>query len=370
MIEVADIFHQHAGQYINQFGQSMLPSHLRAMQDIMACRTEALGGHVYCCDHCGEYTYSFHSCKNRSCPKCHTKQTQQWLEKRQFELLPVPYFHITLTIPQQLRALFRSNQKVCYSILMKSASQALQELAMDPQYCGGKVAILAVLHTWTQKMTIHPHVHCLVSAGGLSSDGQSWLDSSAHYLVPVKALSKLFRGKCLAALRDAFPEHIFLTPDKWVVNCKPWGKGETAILDYLARYVFRTAMTNCRILSMNEQGITFRYKDRKAKRWRTCQISPQEFIRRFLQHVLPKGFHKVRYYGLWHPSQKAKLRQVQLLLTKEQGCYSEIVSDAVHNDAELTTPTESIHKEVICPHCKKGHLVLIKKLFRGRAMSP
>jgi len=368
MIEVADIFRQHAGHYIDQFGQSMLPSHRRAIQDIMDCRTEALGGHVYCCDHCGEYTYAFHSCKNRSCPKCHTKQTQQWLEKRQLELLPVPYFHITLTIPEQLRALFRSHQKVCYSILMQSASQAIQELALDPKYCGGKVAILSVLHTWTQQMIFHPHVHCLVSAGGLSSDGQTWLTSSAHYLMPVKALSKLFRGKCLAALRDAFPELVLSTPVDWVVYCKAWGKGETAILDYLARYVFRSAMTNCRILSMNEQRISFRYKDRKAKRWRTCQISPQEFIRRFLQHVLPRGFHKVRYYGLWHPSKQQQIKQVQLLLATVQADRNEKSSDEGLKDSESSS--QGVYEMAICSHCKKGNLVLVKKLFRGKAMSP
>ena len=368
MIEVADIFRQHAGQYIHQFGQSMLPSHLRAIQDIMACRTEALGGHVYCCDHCGEYTYAFHSCKNRSCPKCHTKQTQQWLEKRQLELLPVPYFHITLTIPEQLRTLFRSNQKVCYSILMKCASQAIQALALDPKYCGGKVAILAVLHTWTQQMILHPHVHCLVSAGGLSSDGQNWLASSEHYLMPVKALSKLFRGQCLAALGDAFPEMLVPTPSNWVVHCKAWGKGKTAVLDYLARYVFRSAMTNCRILSMNEQTIKFRYKDRKAKRWRTCQISPQEFIRRFLQHVLPRGFHKVRYYGLWHPSKQKQAKQIQLLLSTEPVDKEAITSDTMKNEGEPSS--QGVYEMALCSHCKIGHLVLIKKLFRKKSMDP
>ncbi len=239
---------------------------------------------------------------------------------------------------------------------------------MDPKYCGGKVAILAVLHTWTQKMTIHPHVHCLVSAGGLSSDGQSWLASSEQYLMPVKALSKLFRGKCLAALRDAFPERLISTPTNWVVHCKAWGKGETAVLDYLARYVFRSAMTNCRILSMNEQTISFRYKDRKAKRWRTCQVSPQEFIRRFLQHVLPRGFHKVRYYGLWHPSKQKQVKQVQLLLSTEQVGKEAITSDTEPNECEPSSP--GVYEMALCSHCKIGHLILVKKLFRKKLMDP
>jgi len=180
----------------------------------------------------------------------------------------------------------------------------------------------------------------------------------------------LFRGKCLAALRDAFPEHVLSTPSKWVVYCKAWGKGKTAVLDYLARYVFRSAMTNCRILSMSDQAIHFRYKDRKNRRWRICQLSPEEFIRRFLQHVLPRGFHKVRYYGLWHPSKKAQIKQVQLLLITESSDHSdsEIQSDAIQNDSEQTSG--GVYEEAICPHCKKGHLVLVKKLFRGKAMSP
>jgi len=369
MLEIADIFRQHAGHYLDKFGPSLLPSHARAIQDIIACRTKVLGGHVYCCDHCGEHIYAFHSCKNRSCPKCHTQQTQQWLEKRQLELLPVSYFHITLTVPEQLRALFRSNQKVCYSILMKSASQAIQELALDPKYCGGTVAILAVLHSWTQQMIFHPHVHCLVSAGGMSTDGEYWLPSSEQYLVPVKALSKLFRGKCLAALRQAFPDVILSTPCDWVVYCKAWGKGETAVLDYLARYVFRSAMTNCRILSMDGQTITFRYKDRKAKRWRTCKLSPKEFIRRFLQHVLPRSFHKVRYYGLWHPSKKEQVKQVKLWLAIEQTHNSsEHTSEECQNDSEVTP--RGVYEDAICPICKKGHLVWIKKMFPGKPMGP
>src|SRR5271166_1766476 len=228
----------------------MLPSHRRAIEDILNCRTAALGGQVWRCETCNTEVFSFHSCGNRSCPKCHTAQTQEWLEHRQAEMLPAPYFHITVTVPAELREVLRANQRDGYAVLMQASAAAIIELARDPRYVGGAVAVLAVLHTWTQQLTLHPHVHCLVSGGGISEDGKTWHPARRKFLLPIKALA------------------------------------------------------NARIVGLDDETVTIQYKERKTGRLRTCRLSGEEFMRRFLQHVLPRGFHKVRYFGLWHPAQR------------------------------------------------------------------
>ena len=191
MIEVADVFRRFAGDYLSAHGASMLPSHQRAITDIQACRTEVLGGRVWRCEQCNAEVFSYHSCKNRSCPKCHTDQTERWLEARKTEMLPTPYFHVTVTVPEELREALRANQRDGYALLMKAAADAIIELARDPRYVGGAVGVLAVLHTWTQQLLYHPHVHCLVTGGGVSDDGNHWQPARDAFLVPVKALAKL-----------------------------------------------------------------------------------------------------------------------------------------------------------------------------------
>ena len=206
MIEVADVFRRFAADYLSAHGASMLPSHRRAIEDILDCRTAALGGQVWHCEACNTEVFSYHSCGNRSCPKCHTAQTQEWLERRQAELLPVPYFHITITVPAELRAVLRANQRDGYGVLMQACAAAIIELARDPRYVGGTVAVLAVLHTWTQQLNLHPHVHCLVSGGGISEDATTWHPARRNFLVPIKALAKLVRGKFRALLRRKCPD--------------------------------------------------------------------------------------------------------------------------------------------------------------------
>jgi hypothetical protein len=238
MIEIADVFRRFADDYLNLHGATMLPSHRRAIADVLRCRTAALGGHVYRCGVCDAEIFSYHSCKNRSCPKCHTEQTRRWLEARRAELLPVDHFHVTVTVPEELRALFRANQRPCYGLLMKAAAEAIIELARDPRYVGGTVGVLAVLHSWTQQLMYHPHVHCLVTGGGISADGQVWWPARQGFLVPEKALAVLVRGKLMAALAKRWPDLILpksVWAKQWVVHCTPWGKGEPAVLDYLAR---------------------------------------------------------------------------------------------------------------------------------------
>jgi predicted nucleic acid-binding Zn ribbon protein len=356
-IEVADVFRQFAPSYLDAFGERLLPSHRRAIEDIMACRTAAMGGHAYRCEDCGQRFYVYHACRNRSCPACHTHQTQQWLEARTVELLPCPYYHVTVTVPAQLRELLRSNQRVGYGLLMKAAADALIALCRDKRYMGATPAILAVLHTWTAGMHYHPHVHLLVSGGGIGADGATWREAKHPFLVPVRALSRLVRGKFHDALKKACPDlEAQLTSSvwtrEWVAWCKPWGQGETAVLDYLARYVHRIAITNQRILDMDEHSVTFRYKDRKQGLWRTTTVSGHEFVRRFLQHVLPKGFHKIRYYGLWHGAQRSQRENARrtLLLAQAQPA----VKAPIAQSPTMQTTSEDA-TDVTCPYCGSHH---------------
>ena len=211
MIEVAEVFRRFAADYLNAHAAAMPPSHRRAIEDILDCRTAALGGQVWRCDNCGTETFSFHSCGNRSCPKCHTAQTQEWLGHRQAEMLPVPYFHITVTVPAELRAVLRAHQHDGYAVLMQATAGAIIELASDPRFVGGTVAVLAVLHTWDQQLNLHPHVHCLVSGGGISEDGTTWHPARRTFLLPIKALARKVRGKFRALLQQRCPE--LIVPD-------------------------------------------------------------------------------------------------------------------------------------------------------------
>jgi len=352
-LEVADVFRQFGPSYLDAFGDRLLASHRRAIDDIMACRTAAMGGHVYRCDACGQQFYVYHGCRNRSCPACHTHQTQQWLDARTVELLPCPYYHVTVTVPAQLRDTLRSNQSDGYRLLMKAAADAVLTLCRDPRYMGATPAILAVLHTWTAAIDYHAHVHLLVSGGGIGEDGATWREAQHPFLVPVRALSRLVRGKFHDALKKERPDLEAQLPTDvwsrdWVAWCKPWGQGETAVLDYLARYVHRIAITNRRILAMDNRTVTFRYKDRKRQQWRTCTLTGHEFMRRFLQHVLPRGFHKVRYYGLWHSNKRPQRENARHALRLAQA-QSAVEATTPHT-ARSEVPSGDI-THVTCPHC-------------------
>ena len=374
MIEVADVFRRFAADYVSIHGTSMLPSHRRAIEDILECRTAALGGQVWRCEQCDTEMFSYHSCGNRSCPKCHTAQTQEWLEHRQAEMLPIPYFHITVTVPAELREVLRAYQRDGYAALMQASAAAIIELARDRRYVGGTVAVLAVLHTWTQQLNLHPHVHCLVSGGGISEDGNTWHPARRKFLLPIKALAKLVRGKFRAMLRRKCPDLVI--PDvvwrvPWILHVTVWGNGEQAVLDYLARYVFRIALTNARIVGLDDQTVTIQYKERKTGRARTCRLSGDEFMRRFLQHVLPRGFHKVRYFGLWHPAHRRSAARVRQMLQLQASPKLDLSQDRnvpplALPDAE---PVPSI-EPMICPHCHQGRLIFIRRLTPRQAMAP
>lgn len=358
-LEVADVFRQFAPSYLERFGAAMPPSHRRAILDILACRTQAMGGHVYRCEDCGEVFHVYHACRNRACPACHTRQTEDWLAARTDELLPCPYYHVSVTVPAELRQVFRANQSDCYGLLMKAGAQALMTLCKDKRYMGATPAILAVLHTWTATMDYHPHVHLLVSGGGIGDNGATWREARRRFLVPVRALSKLVCGKVRAWLKKHRPDLEAQLPAKvwrksWVAWCKHWGQGETALLAYLARYVHRIAITNRRIVAMDHNTVTFRYKHRKSGQWRTCTLQGHEFMRRFLQHVLPKGLHKVRYYGLWHPAKRPQQQNARLALKLAQPPAPLRLCDPENAGTDAFESTQDPSQKdpmPACPHC-------------------
>lgn len=362
MVELADVFRAYGPAYREQYASRMLPSHLAAMRAIEQCRTEALGGHLYYCADCDENWYSYHSCRNRHCPKCQQDAAQDWLEKQHDLLLPVPYFLVTFTLPQSLRSLARTQQKSVYNLLFRSAAQSLQQLAQDPRFVGGQIGMVGILQTWTRDLRYHPHVHFLVAGAGLSLDGRHWVRTKNHFFVHVKPLAKLFRGKMRDGLRQEgllaqTPAPVWRQP--WVVDCRPVGKGESA-LKYLAPYVFRVALSNKRILKLENGQVTFRYQDGETKQQRTCTLSAQAFIQRFLQHVLPKGFVKVRYFGLLAPGNRSRLIQAQCLLGKTPD--PQLAPQTTTNDDSEGS------KAVACPHC--GRPMAIIQRLRPRARQP
>jgi hypothetical protein len=356
MLEVADIFRLHGPDYRAHFGNRMLPSHHRAMQDIEQCRTPSLGGQLYYCAQCDEQRYSYHSCKNRHCPKCQNEQANDWLAEQQSLLLPVTHFLVTFTLPAELRALARSNQKTIYNLLFRASSAALQQLALDPRFVGGRLGMVGVLHTWTRQLLYHPHVHYIVTGGGLTTDGR-WRSSRSDFLVPVKALSRIFRAK----LRDALKKTDLLaqveTPlwrKDWVVHSESVGSGAQAF-QYLAPYIFRVALSNNRLRKLEQGQVTFSYKESASEQLKHCTISAAEFIRRFLQHVLPPRFIKVRYYGLLSPAHRQLLQKARQLLSATTSKLKSAVVKPLHPSA---LPT--------CPHCA-GPLTLLGPLApRGR----
>jgi len=357
MLELADIFRLHGPGYRAQFGNRMLPSHQRAMQDIECCRTESLGGQLYYCAQCDQQRYSYHSCKNRHCPKCQNQQANDWLAAQQSLLLPVTHFLVTFTLPDELRAVARSNQKTIYNLLFRASSQALQQLALDPRFVGGRIGMVGVLHTWTRQLLYHPHVHFIVTGGGLTEAG-SWKSARADFLVPVKALSRIFRAK----FRDQLKQTELLAQvdarvwqKDWVVHSEPVGSGEQAF-QYLAPYIFRVAISNNRIRKLENGNVTFAYKESATDQLKHCTVSAEEFIRRFLQHVLPHRFVKVRYYGLLSPAQRQLLQKARQLLP-------DTTSKVKREGVKTTEPLALLS----CPHCG-GPLTLLSPLApRGRA---
>ena len=328
----------------------------KVMSAIETCRTAVLGGHIEGCEDCGYRRIAYNSCRNRHCPKCQGAVAREWLAAREADLLPVGYFHVVFTVPAEIADIAFHNKAQVYDLLFRAASATMVTIATDPRHLGARIGMTAVLHSWGSAMTHHPHIHMIVPGGGISLDGERWVSSRARFLLPVRVLAKLFRRLFLANLQQLhamgrlqfFGDHIGLTDrraflrhlmplrkKRWVVYCKPPFSGPDAVLAYLSRYTHRVAISNRRLIALDETGVTFRYKDYRrggADRQRTMTLSPDEFIRRFLLHVLPKGFHRIRHYGLLASAgRKANVARARELLAAP-------ASAAVEDAAPLPDP--------------------------------
>lgn len=381
-LDVADVFRQHGRGYREAHRHSLSSAQSRVMHAIEVCRTAALGGHVDQCDRCGHRSISYNSCRNRHCPKCQSPARAKWLEHHRDQLLPVPYFHVVFTLPRQLAAVALQNKKLVYSILFRAASETLLRIAADPKHLGAKIGFLAVLHTWGQNLQHHPHLHCVVPGGGLSQDGRRWVHSRTHFFLSVKVLSKLFRGLFLFYLKEAFESgklrfsgslealsnpkafDAFLTTCwkiSWVVYSKPPFGGPAQVLEYLGRYTHRVAISNDRLVNLENGRVTFRWKDyehRNARKLMT--LTADEFIRRFLLHVLPSNFVRIRHYGfLANPRRVTNLALCRQLLELTDGTSVALPS---LQPERRTTHSQVMAQASICPACRQGTMVRVEAL--------
>jgi Putative transposase/Transposase zinc-binding domain len=332
-LEVANVIRSHGEAFLQKCGGHLTATQKKALRDLAVCRTAALGGHVERCLDCGADRMAYNSCRNRHCPKCQALSRARWLERESAYLLPVEYHHVVFTVPAELAELALSNASALYNLLMQSAAETLREVAANPKRLGAQVGVLMVLHTWGQNLHHHPHVHCVVTGGGLSCNARGEIDASPRWLscrpgffLPVRVLSRVYRGKFLAGLRALAAQGKVTLPDlgplyakDWVVYAKPPFGGPEQVLKYLARYTHRVAISNHRLVKLADGRVTFRYHDyADARKEKLLTLSAEEFLRRFVQHVLPKGFMKIRHYGLLASRQReARLRlALRLLLPK------------------------------------------------------
>jgi hypothetical protein len=367
MLELADIVRAAWPAYRAAHAGSLLPSHERAMRDIAACRTPALGGSLYQCDECGALEYRYHSCRNRHCPTCQEDRAQIWLDRTRARLLPCDHYLLTFTLPNELRGVARAHQRVVYAAVLREAAATVQTLTADPRWVGGDPGILAVLHTWSRTLEYHPHAHLLVTAGGLSPDGTAWV-KPAHprFLMPGYMLSEIFRAKMRdtltrAGVAGAIDPRVWERP--WTVHVQQIGTGEHAVR-YLARYVYRVALTNHALERFADGQVTFRYTHARTGETRRCTLSVDPFLARFLQHVLPRSFTKIRSYGLLSPSRRADLDHARTLLHQHATAAAPPTAAA---QAAPVVPHESPAPDLpACPICHHGHLVFRHRLPPGR----
>lgn len=343
MYSINEIFRTFGPEYIQSFGMSMPNAHRKVIDAIIECRTQACGMVVYECAKCGIPHITFRSCGNRHCPKCQNHKIKLWVEKQMKRQLPGHHFMVTFTVPEQFRRFIRSNQRIAYAAMFKASSETMKKLTPDPKYIGGDLpGFFGVLHTWGRQLQYHPHIHYIVPGGAILREDGSWHPSRIDFYLPVKAMSKIFRAKFCeemekAGLLPQIPAHI-RTID-WNVNCQAIGSSERSI-KYLAPYVFKVAISDSRIVKVDGRDVYIRYKKTGSKRRRTMKLDVMEFIRRFLQHVLPTGFMKVRYYGFLSPSSSISLDHIRKLLEKAY--------DIKIVEPEPGTETKSVN---ICPHC-------------------
>jgi hypothetical protein len=374
-LEVADIFRAAGPTYRAVHAGHLSLAQLKVMSAIEHCRTAALGGHVEACEDCEHRRITYNSCRNRHCPKCQGGAARAWLAEREADLLPVGYFHVVFTLPAEVADIAFQNKAAVYDLLFRAASETMLTIAADPRHLGARIGITAVLHTWGSAMTHHPHVHMIVPGGGIAPGGQRWISSRPAFLLPVRVLGKLFRRLFLTRLialheagqlaffgstahladRRTFLRHLSpVRKKRWVVYAKPPFAGPEAVLAYLSRYTHRVAISNRRLIASDETGVTFRYKDYRrngADRQQVMTLAPHEFIRRFLLHVLPCGFHRIHHYGLLAgATRKASLERARKLLA---------VTMPHHDDM----PAEPVDPRPLCPCCG-GHMIIIETFAR------
>jgi hypothetical protein len=374
-LEVADIFRDHGPAWRRANAGHVSLGQLKVMSAIEACRTAALGGHVARCEDCAYTAIAYNSCRNRHCPKCQGAAAKQWLAARQAELLPVPYFHVVFTLPAAVADIAYQNKAVIYDLLFKAAAETLIAIAADPKHLGARVGVTAVLHTWGSALTHHPHLHMIVPGGGIALDGKRWVPCRPGFFLPVRVLSRLFRRLFLdkltaahkqlqffgnhAPLADAQAFTAYLAPLRkieWVIYSKrPFG-GPEAVLAYLSRYTHRVAIANSRLIAFDRSGVTFKWKDYRIEgrdRYKTMTLATGEFIRRFLIHVLPRGFHRIRHYGLFASASRAD----NIALARELLVVPKPQSEPVDDSEPPSRP---------CPHCG-GRMIIIDNFERGSA---
>lgn len=372
-LEVADIVRAQGDRFLENHRPWVPWEHRKVLQAIARCRTAALGGHRDQCPRCGYRAISYNSCRNRHCPKCQAAARKKWLAARQQELLPVDYFHLVFTLPHPLSPLLLQNKKLLYDLLFQAASQTLLEIGAEPAHLGAEIGFFAVLHTWGQNLLHHPHLHCVVPAGGLSPDHTGWVHSRGSFFLPVKVLSRVFRGKFVAGLKRLFRQkkltlagvltpwqqeaafHSFLRTlyrHHWIVYAKPPFGGPHHVLRYLARYTHRVAISNHRLEAITRDQVTFRYRDyAHGNRERRMTLSAHEFLRRFLLHVLPRGFVRIRFFGLL-----AHRRRAELLSLSHQ-----LLSDHPYPHRLTARDSEAlISSGLFCPHCA-GPMIIVER---------
>ena len=385
-LEVADVFRRFGAAYRQKFSAVLSTAQRRVMTAIEACRTAVLGGHVEVCDRCGQQRIWFNSCSNRHCPKCQSLARAEWIEDRQSELLDVGYFHVVFTVPEQIADIALQNKRTVYGILFRTTAEALQTIAADSRHLGAEIGFFAVLHTWGQNLFHHPHLHCVIAGGGLSPDGARWISCRPGFFLPVRVLSRLFRRLFLEYLQAAFDSgklqffgsierlgdarefRSYIAPLKqieWVVYAKPPFAGPQKVIDYVGRYTHRVAISNNRLLDMEQDRVTFRWKDyRHNDRPKTMTLSAEEFIRRFLIHVLPEGFQRIRYYGfLCNRYRAEKLALCRQLLGMPVADTEPAPGDQP-TDYDYATLYENLTGSSLrqCPVCRQGRMVVVETL--------
>ncbi|HEY5580708.1 MAG TPA: IS91 family transposase [Rhodoferax sp.] len=384
-LEVADIFRQIGPAYRAEHAGTLSLGQRRVMSAIEQCRTAALGGHVEQCDSCGHQRIAFNSCRNRHCPKCQSLVRAQWLEDRQTELLPVEYFHVVFTVPQEIAAIAYQNKTVVYDILFRATAETLRTIAGDAKHLGAEIGFIAILHTWGQNLMHHPHLHCVVPGGGIAPNGERWVSCRAGFFLPVRVLSRLFRRLFIAQLqlafdhgelqffnslgalssRVAFAKYLApVTRSEWVVYAKPPFGGPKQVLEYLGRYTHRVAISNNRLRQLSDGAVTFAWKDyRHESRNKTMTLDAHEFIRRFLLHVLPSGFQRIRHYGLLaNRYREVRLNQCRDLLAAPAPAVVSETDVEDYRDRYQRLTGVSLRD---CPHCGHGQMVRIETFLPG-----